>query len=948
MASRTFEKYGKQWKAGISGLSIELWCIKQGDAWLKSQGRSLFEHVKNTVRLLWPEDDIHRWWDLSIRTICENTVTTIMGPASSGKTYMASQFALVDYWADPEHTCVLVSSTELRGLELRVWGRLKELFNRATEKYPHLPGTVLESRHAIATDEIDEQGEQGRVLNKGLCCVPCLQGGRSVGLNKFVGVKQKRLRLIADECFPAGTLVDTPIGAVPIETLRAGDIIENAIGPSRIRRTMSRQADSLVRITTANGREIICTANHRVLTQDGWKCACHLNQSHYMVSAYEAMSILRKGVPAHKQQQGVSGVQGESGDCNLQGMRASVSQAPPERYNDVLRSILQFEVAPSFTRISTEVLHNIENQKDSGVQTQNVQAEPRAIRNDAQNVEADNGEVYEVPYARTKDSAGKAHQRRVETYRSQAQRSRRKWNRADEGRTTSTEYVPSPCEEQLPGQDRREIGQRIPDLLQSGCCIPGPTVGYRSGWRFPRHDRETTTRCKEDQLPYGDWVDRVEIYKPARVGRHAERERGIKVYNLEIEGHPSYSVNGFLVHNCSAMGPGFLDAISNLASNPDFKAVFLGNPTDPLDPLGIAAEPEKGWSSLPEPTKTTTWRTRFYNGTCVNLVGTDSPNFDYPQNEPPKFKYLTHRKWIEDVANSYGLDSQRYFSMAVGVMRTGLLARRVITRDLCIEHHALDKAVWSGSPRKKIYAIDAAYGGTGGDRCVGGWIEFGTELGGAQIIRVNPPVLIPVSIRLLDQPEDQIAAFVKHDTENASIPPEDVFYDSTGRGTLGAAFARLFGSRTPVPVEFGGKPSRRPVRHDLFVDDGHERRHKRCDEHYVDFVSELWMTSRYIIVCDQLRELPEEVMREGCTREYGLYNNKDFVESKHDPRARARMARSPDLYDWLVTAMEGARQRGFKIQKLGISLTEDAPDGWMQQEAEEYERALSDQLLTHT
>lgn len=595
------QTYGQNWKAGTNQLAIELWNVRQGGQWLEARGRTLFFHYKNAMTLMWPEDDWHRWHELAIKTLAENTLTVLMGPADAGKTYPTAKWILTEYWADPQRTLCLVSSTDMRGLELRVWGQLKGLFNRARDRHSWLPGVPLESIHTITTDEIDDEHESARQLTRGIICIPCLQGGRYTGISKYHGIKAPRLRQASDEC----------------------------------------------------------------------------------------------------------------------------------------------------------------------------------------------------------------------------------------------------------------------------------------------------------QL----------------------------------------------------MGESHLDALPNYLGK-DYKGAFLGNPIDPLDPLGRIAEPQDGWEAHPEPTKTTTWTTRLFGGVCVNFVGTDSPNYDYPPDAPIKYPYLINRNKVETVAAFWGRDSQQYYSQCLGVMKSGLLSRRIITRELCQEHHALEKATWSGNgERKKIYAVDAAYSGTGGDRCVGGWVEFGEGYDGKQIIRINPPVIIPVSIRVPELPEDQIARFVKKDTEVTAIQPKDIFYDSTGRGTLGSAFARIFGAATPVPVEFGGQPSRRPVRHDLFVVDkaSKEPRHKRCDEHYYDMVTELWFSARYVIECGQMRELPQEVMREGCQREYGMAAaNKLFAESKHDPKARVRMVRSPDLFDWLVTAIEGARQRGFKIQKLGIILVEgDDGQQWMVDEAEFYERTIQEKLLNH-
>jgi len=128
----------------------------------------------------------------------------------------------------------------------------------------------------------------------------------------------------------------------------------------------------------------------------------------------------------------------------------------------------------------------------------------------------------------------------------------------------------------------------------------------------------------------------------------------------------------------------------------------------------------------------------------------------------------------------------------------------------------------------------------------------------------------------------------------------------------------------------------------------------RCDEYYVDFVSELWFSSRYVVECDQLREMPEDVLREGCQREFGKQamrtGTKHFIESKHDPKARERMRRSPDLYDWLVTAIEGARQRGFKIQKLGGAAGGfiDGGFNWLSKQAEKHRKLFASKRLVHS
>ena len=623
--AKTFNRYGYDWPASMDALEIEFQMIRLG-GYVKLPngvgGHGLYHHFKCAMHLCWPEDDWHRWADLALKEELKHRIVGIMGPQNSNKTYSSAKFALIMYWCFPSDTLVMISSTDVRGLELRVWGKIKELFNRAIENYPWLPGKILESVHAVTTESgkgLDDGEDRatnkrkGRVLHRGIICIPCLQGGRYVGLKNYVGVKQNRIMLIADEA--------------------------QLMGQSFL--------DSI---------------------------------------------------------------------ANLSGNRGS------------------------------------------------------------------------------------------------------------------------------------KTGTRV--------------------------------------------------------------------------------LNGF-------------------------RAIIMGNPLDITDPLGMACEPVDGWDSQMEPTKTTVWKTKFLDGVCINFVGSDSPNFDHDQTAGPKYPYLQNKAQLDNIASFWGKDSHQWYSQGLGVMKTGLVSRRIITRQLCQEHKALQKATWKDTKRTKIYAVDAAYGGVGGDRCVGGWCEFGESPEGEILFRVNPPVIIPVSIKRQKSPEDQIAEYVFEALQAENIPAENAFYDSTGRGTLGPAFARLFGMSTPRPVEFGGKPTQRPVRHDLFTVDTstRQKRHQRCDEYYFDFVSELWFSVRYCIESEQLRELPEEVMAEGCKREYGrTKNNKLFIESKHDPKARERMGRSPDLFDWLVTCLEGARQRGFQIAKLGAELVDAKNEDsykWLEKLVKQRYSLLKSKQLTY-
>ena len=201
-----FKKYGCDWADNTPILQVEMYAIRKGGKWLNKHGEEcgegLFHHYREMITLCWPDDDHHRWSDLALHSLVENEISVFMGSSDSTKTYNASRFVLCDWWAFAENTLWMISSTELRGAELRIWGTIKQLFNRARARWDWLPGTVLESKHAITTEEISEDGSEGRLLTKGIIFIPCLTGNTWRGMGVYAGVKPTkngRLGHVGDE-----------------------------------------------------------------------------------------------------------------------------------------------------------------------------------------------------------------------------------------------------------------------------------------------------------------------------------------------------------------------------------------------------------------------------------------------------------------------------------------------------------------------------------------------------------------------------------------------------------------------------------------------------------------------------------------------------------------------------------------------------------------------------
>lgn len=381
----------------------------------------------------------------------------------------------------------------------------------------------------------------------------------------------------------------------------------------------------------------------------------------------------------------------------------------------------------------------------------------------------------------------------------------------------------------------------------------------------------------------------------------------------------------------------FVDSIANLGKNPDFKAIVLGNPKDPLDALGIVCEPHAsigGWESgIDQTPETKTWPTRFTGGICVQLPGTDSPNLDGKLGIP----LITQEQIDADVA-FFGKDSTNFSMMNQGCMPRSQGLRRVITRQQCLKFGAMEDAIWKNDKRTRVGGLDASYSAIGeGDRTIFIEMQFGEGVNGDQLLAMIDVVLVPILATEADIPEDQIANFVKRQCEQRNIPPENMFFDSTGRGTLMSAFARLW-SPNVVPIEFGGKPTEKLVTHDIRV---------TGRDYYGKRVSQLWFAVAHTIQASQFRGMTEEVMLEGVAREWGFTgSNKIDVEPKK--LTKAKTGRSPDLFDALAVAVEGAVQRGFVIKRKLAPSSVAHDDGWRNKFKERMTRLESNHRLNYS
>lgn len=386
-------------------------------------------------------------------------------------------------------------------------------------------------------------------------------------------------------------------------------------------------------------------------------------------------------------------------------------------------------------------------------------------------------------------------------------------------------------------------------------------------------------------------------------------------------------------------GP-YLTSVEHLDKG-DFKLAGSGNPIAQGDPLDKLAEPKLGWGTEPQTEKTEVWENK-WGGITINLDGRDTLNNDPPRD---RFSYLLNSADIARTKERYGEDSSTYWTQVIGKRKPGLDARRVLTRDMCLRYDAFKDCTWDGSPRTQIYALDAGFGG---DRAVGGMIEFGKTVEGWDVIKCGTPRTIPIRISRQETAEEQLTLAVRQDCSSLGISPDHVFLDAGMRATLVSTMAKHFSSDIN-PVNFGGPATPRPVSDDDFVFDEKDgkRRPKRCDEAYSKFVTELWFSVRLITVCRQMRSLPESVAEEFFLREWKkVHGDRYELETKEEMKLRT--GSSPDYADWLSIAVEGARRLGFRIAKLASEGLVIMTNDWLHDLKRKHEERLRQRTLSVT
>lgn len=323
--------------------------------------------------------------------------------------------------------------------------------------------------------------------------------------------------VVLDECFAAGTLVDIcdvqgKITPTPIEWVREGDLIANAAGIDKVSDVHRREVKYAVGVTL-RGKRIITSPNHPWFTQRGWVGSQNLKPGDRIIRTSTAMRMVSGTYPAKAEEK-------------------------------ILQSILLSEMAYASTSISGK-----RTQSRSGGKEGKECIEVVAV---GQSESTGANRAYSPVKSDGKSSVERENVPHIESDEPQTFRAWGQWQGIDD----STIRDAQGARVELAGGVCFITGKtntRLSHLLQTGLGESDPENMYRSGWTYPSF--QSGAGCEENGNAQFDGVESVEILELGHPELDQYRDADGKLYFYDIGAtqHPSFSINGNLVHNSSIL-----------------------------------------------------------------------------------------------------------------------------------------------------------------------------------------------------------------------------------------------------------------------------------------------------------------------------------------------------------------------------------------------------------
>tara|TARA_Y100000310_G_C20676215_1_gene813217 strand:- start:1246 stop:3093 length:1848 start_codon:yes stop_codon:yes gene_type:complete len=420
---------------------------------------------------------------------------------------------------------------------------------------------------------------------------------------------------IFDECFIKGTKVKTVDGLKNIEDIKQGDFVYNKNGVAKVKHTFINKVnkDRIIKLGFSDGTDIVCSEDHLFLTDSGWKKAKDLKDINiftfsdvysklkhsssllirYRKGFYYASRKLRalreriyfkdenygflRKILCYKSkiQKAFSSNYFGKTLCMVQKINESENKQKSDK--KILFSFLSRKLAKQTTGDSEKKKYCSiekkgfryheekafgESELGAGLFCKNEEKQSYVLRkNDSENESL------------------------FESYRTYFQSAGRQWAFD----CFSTTFGHCFAMGYGSGGEFGKTGKGLSYKLQNRYSEFGIEIGNRSGWKSSRNKKGSIKRQKEGKKIKRVRVENIEIYKQGDTDRFGSGSKKdsfgdseiIEMYDLEIEGHPSYFANNILVHNCHMLTKEAQSSLLTTIEDTTAGACFIFCSTDP-------------------------------------------------------------------------------------------------------------------------------------------------------------------------------------------------------------------------------------------------------------------------------------------------------------------------------------------------------------------------------
>lgn len=210
-------KYGHEWDENASDKSIELACFRDNIT-PEMGGLGAEQHYINWIESMWPETmsdgkpgiALHKWERRRIKALCdprpEYRFMTWWGPSAAGKSTSGAAYALTQFLAAPDETCIVIVSTTLKALSKRIWAEIHRLYMPYDGQ---LPCRIVPSEYKIQYVDPATGKPSPRF---GIFCIGIQNATLKDAIGDLIGVHPPRMILIIDEM---QSTKEAAVGAIP-------------------------------------------------------------------------------------------------------------------------------------------------------------------------------------------------------------------------------------------------------------------------------------------------------------------------------------------------------------------------------------------------------------------------------------------------------------------------------------------------------------------------------------------------------------------------------------------------------------------------------------------------------------------------------------------------------------------------------------------------------------